>query len=72
MHKTHFHQNLERKNVSQTTLGFYALMPIVILYFLSTVPPNKITTRIKQLISVPLLISLISVPYFYQDYSGGT
>lgn len=55
------------------TLQFiiYALTPIPLLLFLAITPVHIITTRVKQMISLPLLVSLLYVPYKYCDAENG-
>lgn len=51
--------------------GLLALSPIFLLVLLAITPVAIINTRVKQMISVPLLTSLLYVPYKYCDEENG-
>ncbi|KAG2228670.1 hypothetical protein BDF21DRAFT_451150 [Thamnidium elegans] len=52
--------------------GVYALLPIPLLILLSVTPTHKVSTRCKQAISVPLLTSLLFIPFKYCDEENGS
>ncbi|KAI8642637.1 hypothetical protein BD408DRAFT_443343 [Parasitella parasitica] len=47
--------------------AFYTLGPMLALYILAAIPPHILQTRIKQLISLPLMICLVAMPCLYRD-----
>lgn len=51
--------------------ALYTLGPMIALYALATVPPHILGTRIKQIISFPLMACLVAMPYLYRDENDG-
>jgi hypothetical protein len=51
--------------------AFYTLSPVLYLFGLATAPTTYISTKWKQAISLPLLISSIVCPYIYKDIGNG-
>lgn len=60
-----------RTVLPMTQFGLCALTPIPLLYILAITPTRVLGTTIKQIISLPLLASLLIVPYFYRDSRNG-
>lgn len=52
--------------------AFYTLAPMVALYVLATIPIHILGTRIKQLVSFPLMVCLVVIPYLYRDENDGS
>lgn len=51
--------------------AFYTLAPMIVLYVLATIPTHILGTRIKQVVSFPLMICLVATPYLYRDENDG-
>lgn len=52
-------------------LALYTLGPMVTLYMLATIPLHVLGTRIKQILSFPLMACLVAMPYLYMDENDG-
>lgn len=51
--------------------AFYTLAPMIALYVLATIPTRILGTRIKQVVSFPLMVCLVTIPYLYMDENDG-
>lgn len=61
-----------RRILSLTEFALYSIIPISILFIMASTPVHILSTKVKQLISLPLLVTVVVIPYKYKDPINGT
>jgi hypothetical protein len=71
MNNTYQEHDTWRTPLPTPQFALYALTPVVILFILAITPLRILGTTSKQIISLPLLASLLILPYIYRDINNG-